>query len=401
MVVESFQDITVQKQAQELRKSLEIAERTAQIKQQFLANMSHEMRTPMNGILGMLDFIKKTTLNNDQQDYIQTIESSATSLLVLINDILEISKIEAGKIEIRPQIFNIYNLIHYLIKLFDAPLKQKMIEFNSYYDNAIPVFIKTDKNRVLQIASNLISNAIKFTPQGKIEIYFSLVNKSPNGEMTIKIEVIDSGIGITKEDQAKLFKMFTQIDSSYSRNSDGSGLGLVISKELANLLGGEIGVISEKGTGSNFWFTFKAIEITDSQMTEQIEDTQKYENLNLNINVLLAEDKFVNQKVVSMMLENAGCKVDIAQNGQEVIEKFREDYYQIILMDIQMPIMDGVTAMKILRRSYNNLPPIIAVSANAMEGDAEHYIKDGMDDYLAKPITRESLYEKIIKWLNI
>jgi len=397
-----------QKHNEELKHNIELAEKTTQIKQQFLANMSHEMRTPMNGILGMVDFLLKTKLDEKQLDFAKTIKNSSETLLNLINDILDLSKIEAGSMRIIPNDFNIHKLLKEVISLFKASIDQKGLTVNLYYSNDVPDYIVADKNRVNQVINNLVSNAIKFTDSGEISISVSKVNQlevketsksQEDNKLKIKIEVTDTGIGISHENRDDLFLSFSQIDSTYTRNYEGTGLGLAISKKLVEMMGGEISVISEPNKGSNFWFTFEATPATESSINQICKPKADYSNLNFGITVLLVEDKFINQKVVSMMLHNVGCKTEIANNGVEALEMFEKINFDIVLMDIQMPIMDGVTTVKELHRKYPKLPPIIGLSANAMEGDAEKYIAEGMDDYLSKPVSAEQLYDKIIKWI--
>ncbi len=398
-----------QKHNEELKRNVQLAEKTAQIKQQFLANMSHEMRTPMNGILGMVDFLLETKLDEKQLDFAKTIKNSSETLLNLINDVLDLSKIEAGTMKIMPNEFNIHKILREVLSLFKASIEQKGLTVNLSYSNDLPEYLIADKNRLNQIINNLLSNAIKFSDKGSISIIISKVSENENTKLDstdkenknikVKVEVKDSGIGISKENQTDLFLSFSQIDSTYTRNYEGTGLGLAISKRLVEMMGGEIGVISEFGKGSTFWFTFDAIPISESSLDKPVKIKPDFVNLNFGITVLLVEDKFINQKVVTLMLQNVGCKIEVASNGMEALDMFEKSKYDLILMDIQMPIMDGVTAVKELQRKHKKLPPIIGLSANAMEGDAEKYIAEGMDDYLAKPVSAEQLYEKIIKWI--
>jgi PAS domain S-box-containing protein len=392
-------DITEQLANEELSKNIEIAKRTTKIKQQFLANMSHEIRTPMTGVMGMIDLLLTTRLDQQQLEFTNTIKSSAEGLLGILNDILLLSKIEAGKLELHPSNFCPAEMLNQIKKLFEPLTKPKNISLLIETDEEIPGFIHADLIRVKQIISNFISNAIKFTDYGSITIRFSVIQKI-DSYLKFKLEVIDTGIGVGKDNQQKLFSVFSQVDSTFSRNIEGVGLGLTISKELANLMGGEIGLISNTGDGSNFWFTFLAEEVERSSTVETEKPLVDYKNLKLNLKILLVEDTVVNQKVIKMMLENAGCEVDIAGNGMLAIEMFKENTYQIILMDILMPVMDGVETVTFLRKKYKNLPVIIGLSANAMEGDAEKYINLGMDDYLTKPIFANMLYDKMLKWAD-
>jgi len=398
-----------QKHNEELERNIKLAERTAQIKQQFLANMSHEMRTPMNGILGMVGFLLQTRLDEKQLDYANTIKNSSETLRNLINDILDLSKIEAGSMKIIPNEFNIHLLLKEVVSLFKASIEQKGLSVQMNYSNDVPDYIIADKNRLNQIINNLISNAIKFTDVGEISIMVSKVDMAddsnanqyiPDDEkkIKVKIEVKDTGIGINPENQTDLFTLFSQIDSTYTRNYEGTGLGLAISKRLVEMMGGEIGVISDYGNGSTFWFTFDAVPVSEASVNRKLKVKSDFGQLNFRLHVLLVEDKYINQKVVDLMLKNAGCTIDIANNGAEALDMYAEGKYDLILMDIQMPFMDGVTAVKELQKKYSKLPTIIGLSANAMEGDAEKYIAEGMDDYLSKPVSTEQLNEKLLKW---
>jgi len=400
-IVFTTREITQRIETEELKQNIAIAEKTAQIKQQFLANMSHEIRTPMNAIMGMLDLIKKTNLNEMQVDYIKTIQDASDNLLSIINDILDLSKIEAGKMELKINTFNIIETAKKIQKLFQENAKTKNIDFSINFTIDIPKYIKADENRIVQIVSNLVSNAFKFTKKGSVTVNFSITNRVED-KLQFLVEVIDTGIGISDNDQLRLFTKFNQLDNSLTRSQEGTGLGLAISKELSELMGGEIGVESEYGKGSSFWFSFNAIASEEKDCVSVKSNYGSFKDVRFNHFVLLVEDKFVNQKVATLMLESAGCSVVVANNGRESVDLIcAGNKYDIIFMDIQMPIMDGVEAVGILRKKYKNLPPIIGLSANAMEGDAEKYIKLGMNDYLSKPFTTEQLKEKLYKWCKV
>ncbi len=388
----------LQQANEEIKQNIAIVEKTAQIKQQFLANMSHEIRTPMNVIMGMLNMIDKTKLDETYADYIQTIQAASENLLIIINDILDLNKIEAGKMILKPNAFNIINTSEKIKKLFDVIAISKGINFNINLSKDINQFIIADENRIIQIVSNLISNAFKFTPKGSIFVNFSIAKKW-NEEIKYLVEVIDTGIGIKEEDQKKLFAKFSQLDNTLTRDYEGTGLGLAISKELAELMGCEIGVKSEYNKGSTFWFTFIAKVSGEKEDISDKTIFQNFKDIRFNLSVLLVEDKYVNQKVETLLLESIGCKVEIANNGKEAVDIISAgNIYDIVFMDIQMPVMDGVEAVEILRKNVKNLPPIIGLSANALEGDAEKYISLGMDDYIAKPFTTELIKEKLYKW---
>lgn len=403
-------DITDHTQSEQLRKNIEIARKAAEAKQQFLANMSHEIRTPMNGILGMTDFLIKTTLNDEQLDFVETIKSSAETLLNIINDILDLSKIEAGKMPIKPGVIKTSELVINLEKVFIALAKEKDLKFIKTINPQFPQFIISDPVRLNQVFLNLLSNAIKFTPQGTITLKLDIKEISAN-QCTVYAEISDTGIGITPENQEKLFSAFSQVDSSLIRSSEGTGLGLAISKKIINMLGGEINVVSQPNHGSTFWFTFQAGIAALPHSEYEISEPDKDNKTNIiHAKILLVEDKFVNQKVITLMLESLGCQVWIANNGKQAIEMIKKEAadsgnpssipYDIIFMDIQMPVMDGITATRIIKESYQSIPPIIGLSANALEGDAEKYIQQGMDDYVSKPVKSEILLDKINFWVK-
>ena len=398
LILSIFRDITEHIQNEELQRNIIIAKSTATIKQQFLANMSHEIRTPLSGIIGMTEILSGTDLNSTQIDYIDTIKSSSESLLSIINDILDLSKIEAGKMELYLSNIDIDLFISKIHGAFIGVIKGKSLVLEISYNNDFPKQFISDEKRLNQIISNLISNAIKFTNEGSIKVNFSLVELLSNENAKLKVEVIDTGIGIKKENQTKLFDKFSQVDSSLARSFEGAGLGLAICRELVQMMNGEIGLFSEEDKGSTFWFTFITNVSTNLPIKDNI--NQDITEIYIKAKVLLVEDKFINRKVVSIMLEKFGCEVITANNGLEALNVFKENEFDVILMDIQMPIMDGITAVKELKTKYNNLPVIIGLSANAMEGDAEKYIEMGMDDYLSKPVTSNQLQSKIGKWIK-
>lgn len=395
----TFQNVTNQKINEKLKRNVMLARKAADMREQFLSNMSHEIRTPMTGIMGMIDFLLKSELDDKQKDYALTIKHSSESMLNIINDILIVSKIDAGKLEIKPGTFLISKAIEDAKKLFLPLIRQKNLDLITKIADDIPIYITADQNRIKQVMTNLLSNAVKFTDKGSITIKASKLWQEKKN-IIIKIEIIDTGIGISKTNQKNLFTKFSQVDSSFTRNQEGLGLGLTISKELVELMNGEIGVESKENEGSTFWFTFNAV-ISDKRPIEKtIKEEKKAANKKLNKKILFAEDKFVNQKVVTLMLQNAGYSVVAAKNGQEAIELFSKDTFDLILMDIQMPVMDGITAVKKMREQFDNVPPVIAISANAMEGDAQRFINLGMDDYMAKPVKEKALHQKVDWWIE-
>ncbi|MFW5687543.1 MAG: PAS domain S-box protein, partial [Bacteroidota bacterium] len=375
------------------RKRVEVANRVAQIKQQFLANMSHEIRSPMTGIMGMIDMLSKTSLSREQTLFVEVIKKSSDSLLNIVNDILDLSKIEAGKIIIRPKNFNLRRSAGNLFSLFSAIARQKNLEFRLDFDDNLPEVIFADENRLSQIITNLLSNAVKFTPEGSVTLKYQLL-KHIDAKALVRISVIDTGIGIREKDKENLFKIFSQIDPSDTRDYEGTGLGLSISKRLAELMNAKIEVESAQGKGSTFSLTFTPeIKSGVSSDNDATENTRVTDEVSSCCRVLLTEDNKTNQMVLSLMLREIGCTVDIAANGKEALEKIVPGKYDFVFMDIQMPVMDGLTAVKELRKKYTKeqLPVIVGLSAKAMEGDPEYHIANGMDDYLTKPVTTEIL----------
>ena len=393
-------DITRQKENEKLQQDLQIAEKSARIKQQLLANISHEMRTPMNGIMAMADILAQTQLQPQQQDYTQTIKSSAEALLEMINDLLDITEMEDENVSVKMQKFNPRNVFQDIINRFSNPAAQKDLYLTTSFDKGFPNLLKSDKKRVKQVLKSLLSNAVKFTSKGGIEVKFKH-HKLNDKKWEITIEVIDTGIGIEEADQAKMFDVFTQKHDSDSRTFEGLGLGLTLCSKVADLLQGQIQMESSPQKGSKFIFSFPSEIVEEQIIALPHAETPISKQLNINAKVLYAEDKKVNQKVISIILENVGCTVDIAENGLQALEMYEQQSYDLILMDIQMPLMDGITAMKELRKKHNNLPPIIGLSANALQQDADKYIEQGLDDYIAKPVIPANLYSKMIEWLKI
>lgn len=384
-----MRDITERNHAQKLEQEVAIARKSAQFKQNFLANMSHEIRTPLTGVLGMTEMLAKTQLDSRQKDFVNVLYQSGENLKEIINLILDYSKIEAGKVKLSNHEFAPGILIKNAQKLF-AGLCSNEVKLETWISDDVPPQIIADRQRLSQVVNNLLSNAIKFTEKGSISVKIykdtnSQAVKHSSGEM-LKVEITDSGPGIRDEIQKKLFVPFYQIDQDSITNIEGTGLGLAISKDLVTLLGGQIGVISQEGKGSTFWFTFKAqIPNGKENSIVEIDKPKKYE-LGKSLKILLVEDKVVNQKVISLMMESLQHKVTLAENGEHALQIYPLQKFDLILMDIKMPVMDGITATNKLKESFSGTPPIIGLSASSFEGDREKYMGLGMDEYLTKPL---------------
>ncbi len=397
-LIEVFcQDITDRMRSQELEKEMEVTRKASEAKDLFLANMSHEIRTPVTGIIGMADILSRTKLDENQEEYLNTINESSEILLKIINNILDISRIEAGKLELYPEVFSLKDLLHNISLFFEPNARQQGLQLLVTEKTTLPELVRTDKGRLKQVMINLISNAFKFTKEGSIEIKLS-VKENPAGDPSLTVEVCDTGIGIAPEGKNKLFKKFEQLDNAISKQKEGTGLGLFISKELVKLLGGGIGVESQPGLGSTFWFTIpvqKVSSTNDRLFEREVDFSASFKGLR----ILLVDDKVVNQKVISIMLESLGCEVDLADNGMDALENFQPGLHRLIFMDIMMPGMDGIATLNKLKEDNPKTPPVIALTANAMVGDEEFYINKGFHDYLAKPVTQRQLIEKLFKWI--
>ncbi len=375
----------------------EKAEEASKAKSQFLANMSHELRTPMNAILGMLALLKRTTLDRPQQDYTQKTESAARSLLALLNDILDISKAEAGKIELDPVPFKLKHLLRNLEVILSTEISTKPISLAFDVQDGMPQYFVGDEMRLQQILINLGGNAIKFTEKGSITVKVNSSTDQENNHF-LTFRVFDTGIGISEENQKKIFEGFTQAEASTTRRFGGTGLGLAISQTLVNLMGGQLELKSQLGKGSCFYFSIKLPLASHQQIEklhlDRVENTEiEHENRLEGKKILVVEDNLVNQHVARELLEQEGAEVVVVNDGQEALDKLKQakesnnsDFFDAVLMDLQMPVMDGLTASRAIRESLNLKDLIIvAMTANAMQKDKRECLEAGMNDHLGKP----------------
>jgi signal transduction histidine kinase/DNA-binding response OmpR family regulator len=391
----------IEQRDMQLRLAKDEADAANEAKSQFLAKVSHEIRTPMNGILGMTELLLRSDLNAKQRRFAITMQRSGESLLSIIGDILDFSKIEAGKLSLERIPFDLRQAIEDVVSLLAEGAQRKGLAFAFHLDDDLPKTVEGDPVRLRQILTNLVNNAIKFTERGHIA-----VNVEHEGENRIRLSVTDTGLGIAPETVATLFQPFHQADSSTSRKYGGTGLGLAIVKQLAEMMNGAVGVTSALGKGSTFWVTVcldraesEPPVATGSEMALAAPPVQPSGSRR---RLLLAEDNLLNRKIVLAMLDETGYEVSVARNGREVLASMAKRQFDAVLMDCQMPEMDGFEAVRTIRRleaaSGRPRTTVIALTANGMAGDREHCLEAGMDDYLAKPYRRDQLLEVLTRW---
>ena len=381
---------------QELAESRAAALRASQAKSDFLSRMSHEIRTPMNGVLGINQLLSATSLSPEQRRYVEVVQSSGRTLLTLLDDLLDLAKIEAGKLTIEFGDFDLRQTVREITDMWGVQASVKGLVFTLSIAAELPPLVRGDQNRLRQVLNNLSNNAIKFTAQGEVSLHVEVGGKQEERVM-VRFSIIDTGIGITADQASSLFSPFVQADVSTTRNYGGTGLGLAICKHLVELMGGTIGIESQEGKGSVFWFTLsfevprRTAGLRAAAAAAQVVSRQ-------SLRILVAEDNQINRLVVLTQLRKLGHQAEAVVNGVEAVERATAEDYDLVLMDCQMPLMDGYEATRRIREARPDRTPIIAVTANAMSGDRDRCLAAGMDDFISKPIDMKLLSRLLAVW---
>jgi CheY-like chemotaxis protein len=390
---------SLEETAEQARALAVAAQAADRAKSDFLATMSHEIRTPLNGVLGYADLL----LNDDalvleQRRYVERIQTAGTALLTVVNDVLDFSRIEAGQIELEPVAFSPGVLLQNAVSIVKPLADERGLALDVAIEPVLPEHLIGDQDRLQQVLLNLLNNAIKFTPEGRIDLTISVENCTPR-ECTFRAEVADTGIGIAQDKQGRLFQQFSQVDGSIRRQYGGTGLGLAISRRLVELMGGRIGVTSALGQGARFWFSVTLPRAEQSQADPA--PTQPSPGPGRSARILLVEDNEINQEIARTLLGAAGHQVDLAPDGAVAIKSVQSHAYDLVLMDVQMPVMDGITAAKHIRmlEGGERYLPIIALTANVLPQQVRAFTDAGMDDHIAKPFRKETLLACVDRWL--
>jgi signal transduction histidine kinase/CheY-like chemotaxis protein len=387
----------------ELEEAREVALNASRLKSEFLANVSHEIRTPMNGVMGMTDLAMQMPLPAEARRYLEIAMSSADLLLQVIDDVLDFSKVEAGKLDMHPVELDVRAELDQLVALMGPRAEARGLFLNARVHNTVPHFVMGDPVRLRQILLNLVANALKFTDRGSVTIEVRVLDDvdTEAGEVTLHFAVRDTGMGISPEDQQRIFEAFVQVRNPAARQSGGTGLGLAIGARIVALMGGELRVTSTQGTGSTFFFAVKFPK-TSAENVTGFEAVESAEPIPRHLRVLVADDNAINRLVTERMLQRSGHTVALAENGLQAMEMALAGRFDLVLMDVQMPEMDGLAAAVAIRRAESpaHRTPIVGLTAHALRGDRDRCLDAGMDDYVAKPVRREELEAAMIRALQ-